>query len=435
MDTARGIEGGSDNTSFAEQSVRSPSSPERTAPLWLAAAFSAAALALGAQAQTTNPAETNPAELQAAPEQGQPRAEMLARELATARRDLMLLQTLLTNARDEMAQARREAERVIAELRKALQDERDRARRPGLEAVGSAAWQKFLKQEREHAALLEQDLAAARRERERAALLEQDLAAARQDVETQKALAGTEVSQLKKTADAGSAELRKALQQERDRATRLEQDLASARRDVETQVAFAAKASDEATKFKQAAEKGSAELRQSLQKEQEKAETLAQELAMARARIYAFEAQARQASDHAAELKQTAEGGVADLQTSLQQERDRASRLEQDVAAARREVEKQTALAAKTGEEARQMKQAADSAAELQKSLEQEQERTARLEQDVAAARRDLEKQTARTAKVSRRQSSQTKRRAESSAAELFKSNSIWNLIFAPPRR
>src|SRR4029077_2551441 len=229
MDTARGIEDGSDNTSFAEQSVRSPSSPERTAPLWLAAAFFPAALALGAQGQTTNPAETNRAELQAAPEQGQPRAEMLARELATARRDLMLLQTLLTNARDEMAQARREAERVIAELRKALQDERDGARRPGLEAVGSAAWQKFLKQEREHAALLEQDLAAARRERERAALLEQDLAAARQDVETQKALAGTEVSQLKKTADAGSAELRKALQQERDRATRLEQDLASAR--------------------------------------------------------------------------------------------------------------------------------------------------------------------------------------------------------------
>jgi hypothetical protein len=79
-------------------------------------------------------------------------------------------------------------------------------------------------------------------------------------------------------------------------------------------------------------------LRQSLQKEQERAETLAQELAMARARIEAFEAQARQASDHAA--------------ASLQQERDRASQLEQDVAAARRDVEKQTALAAKAGEEA-----------------------------------------------------------------------------------
>ena len=210
---------------------------------------------------------------------------------------------------------------------------------------------------------------------------------------------------IREAAEAKAAEL----QQERDRA-------AAAVLEVNTTVAL----SNKAAKFRQAAEKGSAELRQSLQKEQERAETLAQELAMARARIDAFGAQARQASDHAA--------------ASLQQERDRASRLEQDVAAARRDVEKQTALAAKAGEEARQMKQAADSAAELQKSLEQERERTARLEQDVAAARRDLEKQTARPAKANR-QASQTKRRAESSAAELFNSNSIWNLIFAPPRR
>src|SRR6516162_7654919 len=82
---------------------------------------------------------------------------------------------------------------------------------------------------------------------------------------------------------------------------------------------------------------------------------------MAHARIYAFEAQARQASDQAAELKQTAEGGVADLRTSLQQERERASRLEQDLATARRDVEKQTALATKAGQEAGQIKQAADS--------------------------------------------------------------------------
>jgi hypothetical protein len=84
MNTAHEIESGSDKASFAQQSVRSPSSPERTAPVWLAAAFFAAALAPGAQAQTTNPAE-----LQAGPEQEQSRAEMLARELATARRDVV----------------------------------------------------------------------------------------------------------------------------------------------------------------------------------------------------------------------------------------------------------------------------------------------------------------------------------------------------------
>jgi hypothetical protein len=328
-----GIEGGSDNAPFAQQSVRSPSSLERTAPLWLAAAFLAATLAPDAQARDLAAARsrmgdtslrlaqaqtTNPAELQAGSEQEPPRAEIMARDLAAARRDVMFVLMLLL--------------------------------------------------------------------------------------------------------------------QERERAALLGQDLASARRDVETQVALAGEASDEVTKFKQAAEKGTAELRQSLQKEQERAETLAQELSMARAQIYALEAQVREFSDQAAELKQAAEGSVADVRTSLQQERERTTRLEQDVDVARRDLEKQTALAAKAGEEARQMKQAADSRAELQKSVEQKQERTGRLEQDVDAARRDLEKQTARPAKASR-QASQTKRRAESSAAGLFKSNSIWNLIFAPQGR
>src|SRR5439155_17255024 len=63
----------------------------------------------------------------------------------------------------------------------------------------------------------------------------------------------------------------------------------------------------------------------------------------------------------AAELKQAAERGTADLQNSLQQERDRASKLEQDLAAARRDVETQTALAVKAGEEAAQLKQVAKS--------------------------------------------------------------------------
>jgi len=124
-------------------------------------------------------------------------------------------------------------------------------------------------------------------------------------------------------------------------------------------------------------------------------------------------------------------GSVAELQKSLKQERERAVHLEQELAAARRDVEAQTALATKAGEEAGQIKQATDSPAELQKSLAQES--AAGLEQDVAAAQRDVQKQSARAAKA-RRQASRTKRTAESSAVWL-NSNSIWNLIFAPPRR
>ena len=133
------------------------------------------------------------------------------------------------------------------------------------------------------------------------------------------AKAADEASQLKKTV------LRKSLQQERDRASKLERNLAIARRDVETQTALALKAGKEAAQLKQVVEKGSAEQRQSLQQEHDKAEALAQELSTARSKIYAYEAQARQASNQAAELKQGAESGTADLRKSLEQERDRAT--------------------------------------------------------------------------------------------------------------
>jgi hypothetical protein len=45
------------------------------------------------------------------------------------------------------------------------------------------------------------------------------------------------------------------------------------------------------------------------------------------------------------------ESGTAEVQTSLQQERERSAQLEQDLAAARRDVETQTALAAKARRE------------------------------------------------------------------------------------
>ena len=131
-------------------------------------------------------------------------------------------------------------------------------------------------------------------------------------------------------------------------------------RDVETQTALAAKASEEAGQLKQTAENGMVELRKSLQQEQDKAKVLAEDLATARIRTYAYEAQASKASDEATNLKQMVESGAEDLHKSLQQARERAGRLEQDLAAERRDVETQTALAAKASEEAGQLKQTAE---------------------------------------------------------------------------
>ena len=262
-------------------------------------------------------------------------------------------------------------------------------------------------------------------ERDRASRLEQDLAAARRDVETQTALAtkaGAEASELKKTADAGSADLSKSLQQERDRAGRLEQDLAAARRDVETQTALATKARAEASELKKTADAGAADLRKSLQQERDRASRLEQDLAAARRDVETQTALATKAGAEASQLKKTADAGSADLNKSLQQERDRAGRLEQDLAASRRDVETQKALAIKAAAEASQLKKTADAgSADLRKSLQQERDRAGRLEQDLAAARRDVETQKALATKAGA-EASQLKKTADAGWADLRKS-------------
>jgi hypothetical protein len=115
--------------------------------------------------------------------------------------------------------------------------------------------------------------------------------------------------------------------------SKLEQDLAAARRDVETQTALAAKADAEASP-----------------------------------------------------LRKTADAGTADLK-SLQQERDRSSRLEQDLAATKRDLERQATLAAKASAEAARLKAAESGSAELRQSLQQEHDKVAQLERDLALAR------------------------------------------------
>ena len=216
--------------------------------------------------------------------------------------------------------------------------------------------------------------------------------------------------------------LQASLQQERERSARLAQDLAAAWRDVETQAALAAKASEEASQRRQAAEASATELKQSMQKERERADALALDLSMTRSAIYAYEAQARKAGDEAAELRQAVANDAPSLRKSAQDERERADRLAQDLAAARRDIEIQTALATKASEEASRLKQAGKpTALEFQKSLQQEREWSAQMEQNFAAARRDVETQTALAAKATK-EAARLKQAGESGAEELQKS-------------
>ena len=182
-------------------------SPIRTAALLLTAAFFATAWTPDAQAddngrsgdtsaRTAQSSTSAPAASQATEGQEHQTPETLARELAATKRDLEVLVRLLNKACDESTVATRAADRETAELRIALQEERDRAEQ------------------------MKRDIASLRSVEPHGVSLTK---------------AGDEVSGSIRTADKGTADLGKSLKQERDRASRLEQDLAAARRDVETQ--------------------------------------------------------------------------------------------------------------------------------------------------------------------------------------------------------
>jgi hypothetical protein len=232
-----------------------------------------------------------------------------------------------------------------------------------------------------------------------------DQAAARME-RAQARLPSDQAAGLKQGAEGGTADLQKFLQQERDRASKLEQDLATARRDVDTQIALAAKAADKASQLKKTADDGKADFQKSLQQERDRASKLEQDLATARLDVETQTALAAKAAHEVSQLKKTV------LQKSLQQERYRASKLERNLATARRDVETQTALAAKAADEASQLKKTV-----LQKFLQQDRDPASKLEQDLATARRDVETQTALAVKAGE-EAAQLKRVAEKGSAE-----------------
>lgn len=261
-----------------------------------------------------------------------------------------------------------------------------------------------LAQEHDRAEQLEQALTAARRDidaqttlaakaGDEVAQLKQALAVANRDVETQTALArkaNAEVAQLEQAAEGGSVELQKSLQQERDRTGQLEWALAAARRDIDAQTERAEKAGDEVARLTQAAQAGSAEQRRSMQKEHERADALAQDLSMARSKIYAYEAQAAKVSEQAAQLKQAEASETADVKQSQQRERERAEQLARDLAKAGRDLDAETQRASKASEEVIRVEQAGKrDLAELRSLLQRERERADGLEKDLALARHD----------------------------------------------
>ena len=343
-------------------------------------------------------------------EQERERAGRLEDALAAARRDLDNQAALAIKASEEAMRVGEEAQSITAELQQYLEQEHGRAERlenelaaarRGLEARASSSAKadeevsrlKDLKETSESSvAELQQSL---QQERERAGRLESELAGARRDLDSEAALAakaGEEVSRLKdlkETSESSVAELQQSLQQERERAGRLENELVAARHDLETQTVLLAKVNEEASRSKQATEVDAAKLTESIQKERERADALARDLSTTRSAMYAYEAQARKIGDEAAELRQAVAKGAPTL-CKAADERERTEHLQQDLATARRDLEKQAALTIQANAEAARIKRVAENSTQLTESLRKEHERSEELAQQLSATHTKL---------------------------------------------
>src|SRR5258706_9976358 len=214
--------------------------------------------------------------------------------------------------------------------------------------------------------------------------------------------ANDQAAQVSQAAESATAELRQSLQKERDRAEALAGELAKARRDNETPVTT--KNRPHSADAQHAAEKETASLPPALKTEHDRAEALNGELAKARRDVEAQGALSSKEGDEAAQVKQAAESARAGLRQSLQKEHDRAEALNGELAKARREVEAQAALSSKKGDEAAQLKQAAETATTgLQQSVQQERERAEALAGELAKAQREVEAQVALSSKKTMR--------------------------------
>jgi hypothetical protein len=327
------------------------------------------------------------------------RAERLDRDLMGVRRDP---ERGVPSAK-QAEEAKQAGEGAAAELRKSVQQERERASRLEQDAAtarraldAQAAAAAKAKEEASRAAAEMKQLL--RQEHERANALANELATTRAKVyayEVQVRKASEEAEQSKNSpSDRRAAELDRSLQQERERSLQLQQDLASVKRELEAQTALATKTNEEATRVKQVADTGAAELKQSLQQEREKAEALARELSTAREKISTQAAQARQAEEQAEDLKKRAvESGGAELRVALQQQGERVEQLEQELASARRDVEAKTGLLAKSNDEGSKLQQAAETGAT---ELKQEHERLEALSRELGTVRAKLSESEAR---------------------------------------
>jgi hypothetical protein len=335
-------------------------------------------------------ASENDTGLKQALRQEQERANKLASDVTATRREAESQAALIREASEAAGRDREASERALVGLRQSLQLEMlktDKLTGQLAEAQRDSAAQ---------AALTRKTIDSATRadaERERV------IGELRQALKQQEDMTTKIRHEVEgKTAQAKQANVRTteqlALKQEQDKAEKLRVELAIARREGESQAAILRSASDEATRMKEASARATDELRQALQQAQDKAETLAGELAITREEVEAQTAVAQAANDEARRAAESIKRSAEEQSQALREAQGTAEKLATELAAARREVQSQESAASSAKDEAAGVKEAAKRIAdEQQRALQQERGRTERLATELAEAKSSLETQ------------------------------------------
>jgi succinoglycan biosynthesis transport protein ExoP len=189
-------------------------------------------------------------------------------------------------------------------------------------------------------------------------------------------------------AERTAIELREAVQQERDKAETLVRDLVAARREIETQTATGRATSGEIARMQEDAIRVTQELQRSEQRQRERADALERDLAAVRSEIASQVAGLSKFGEEATRLQQMAERSARELRQTLQQERENAEKIGRELATARRELETQAAALTEAGDNKVQSQQrltkVETSVAALRELLAHERARNQRLEQQLA---------------------------------------------------
>ncbi|MBI2737935.1 MAG: hypothetical protein HYX38_15500 [Rhodospirillales bacterium] len=209
-----------------------------------------------------------------------------------------------------------------------------------------------------------------------------------------------------------------ALKQERDKAEKIRVELAAAQREMESQAAMLRSAGDEAARLKEASARATDELRQALRQAQDKAEKLAGEVTAAREQAEAQTAAVRASSDEARRVVETNKRTADQQGQALREAQARTDKLGSELAAVRQEMEAQRALARVTGEEAQRAAETSKRRADEQdQALREAQAKAEKLVAELAAARREVQSQVS-VASAARDRAADVTEAAERSADE-----------------